>query len=116
MEIDENGLSTENRTNLYFCVRSNIPYLLESEEVFIDATFKAVGGTSSYRQILVISAKIQIGENTKYVPIFLIIMADKSSNNYRRVFREIFNNPNFMDRRPLTKLKRLCTGGLKIIS
>lgn len=115
METDETGLSKENRTNLYFCVRSYIPYLLNSQEIFCDATFRAVAGTKAYRQVLVISCKVQIGRNSKYVPVFCIIMGDKSTNNYRRVFRECYNNPNFLNRRPLTNVKTLCTGQLKTI-
>ena len=108
---DEN-VAMEDRTNLFYANPEWYEHMENASEIYIDATFRAVCATE-YRQILVISVKADFEHNTKYLPIFMIIMSSKSESNYRRVFRELANNKNFMGGRRLKNLKFVCTVGFE---
>ena len=108
METNSDGIMIENRRNLFFVVINYLQLLLMATNLVLDCTYRNLKG-SFYLQTLNVTVRTTINGIDKYVTVCSIIMTGKHKNDYKAVFRELFNNPQFLAGRSLQYLQTVTT-------
>ncbi|CAG8700920.1 12166_t:CDS:2 [Gigaspora margarita] len=72
---------------LLFTTKANIQHLSKSSYWMMDGTFKTV--PTIFRQLYTIHAPIEVGDNTRVLPLVYALMTKKSEDLYRALFQDL---------------------------
>ena len=84
--VNYDAEGAEDGENLVFTHPTLFKYFKESQCLFIDATYRSCSGLKQYSQVLVVGARAEYSNRSRYVPAAVIFMKSKKKSCYKTVF------------------------------